>query len=128
MRALLRNWLCYQNDSMSPVAHPALVQGPLEAFLALALVLLHGLARRPDLVEQDTRHRRERGAVEPPLGVPEPGATEGLRAVEEALLDLDTDRDQRALVVGRQRLEDVGVANDRRAPVHAERLLAARDE
>src|SRR2546427_3527304 len=57
MRALLRNWLCYQNDSMSPVAHPASVEGPLEAFLALALVLLHGLARRADLVEQDARDR-----------------------------------------------------------------------
>src|SRR5947208_12268575 len=85
MRALFRDWLCYQNDSMSPVAHPASVEGPLEAFLALALVLLRGLARRADLVEQDARHRRERGAVEPPLGAPEPGAPEGLRAVEEAL-------------------------------------------
>src|SRR5437867_5714947 len=74
MRALLRKWLCYQNDSMSPVAHPASVEGPLEAFLALALVLLHGLARRADLVEQDARHRRKRGAVETPLAVPEPGA------------------------------------------------------
>src|SRR5213596_205560 len=72
MRALLRDWLCYQNDSMSPVAHPASVEGPLEAFLALALVLLRGLARRADLVEQDARHRRERGAVEPPLGLQSP--------------------------------------------------------
>src|SRR5438132_1305013 len=128
MRALLRNWLCYQNDSISPVAHPALVQGPFEAFLALALVLLHGLARRADLVEQDARHRRERGAVEPPLGAPELGAPEGLRAVEEALLHLDADGDQGSLVVGRQRLEDVVVADDPRAPVHTERFLAARDE
>src|SRR5437773_440692 len=65
MRALFRDWLCYQNDSMSPVAHPASVEGPLEAFLALALVLLRGLARRADLVEQDARHRREPGADEP---------------------------------------------------------------
>src|SRR3989454_4029380 len=128
MRALLRNWLCYQNDSMSPVAHPALVQGPLEAFLALALVLLHGLARRADLVEQDARHRRERGAVEPPLGVPEPGAPEGLRAVEEALLHLDADGDQGTLVVGPHRLEDLVVADDPCAPVPTERFLAARDE
>src|SRR3989449_7999912 len=128
MRALLRDWLCYQNDSMSPVAHPALVQGPFEAFLALALVLLHGLARRADLVEQDARHRRKRGAVEPPLGVPEPGAPEGLRAVEEALLHLDADGDQGTLVVGPQRLEELVVADDPCAPVHTERFLAARDE
>src|SRR2546428_13224434 len=112
MRALLRNWLCYQNDSMSPVAHPALVQGPLEAFLALALVLLHGLARGADLLEQDARHRRERGAVEPPLGVPELGASEGLRAVEEALLHLEADGGQRALAVGGQRVQDLRVAHD----------------
>src|SRR5437773_2379659 len=75
MRALLRNWLCYQNDSMSPVAHPALVQGPLEAFLALALVLLHGLARpRRDhevaVVDDADEPRRValRRDVAPPLG------------------------------------------------------------
>src|SRR2546426_12843472 len=128
MRALLRNWLCYQNDSMSLVAPPASVEGPLEAFLALALVLLHGLARRADLVEQDARHRRKRGAVEPPLGVPEPGAPEGLWAVEEALLHLDADGDQGALVVGPHRLEELVVADDPCAPVHTERFLAARDE
>src|SRR2546430_3442603 len=100
----------------------------LESFLALALVLLHGLARGADLLEQDARHRRERSAVEPPLGVPELGASEGLRAVEEALLHLEADGDQRALAVGGQRLEDLRVANDRSAPVHPERLLAARDE
>src|SRR2546425_3594966 len=128
MRALLRNWLCYQNDSMSPVAHPALVQGPLEAFLALALVLLRGLARRADLVEQDARHRRERGAVGPPLGAPELGAPEGLGAVEEALFHLDADGDQGTLVAGPHRLEELVAANDPRAPVHTERLLTARDE
>src|SRR5207247_253750 len=72
--------------------------------------------------------RRKRGAVEPPLGVPEPGAPEGLRAVEEALLHLDADGDQGTLVVGPQRLEDLVVADDPCAPVHTERLLAARDE
>src|SRR2546422_4505098 len=128
MRALFRNWLCYHNDSMSPVAHPASVEGSLEAFLALALVLLHGLARRADLVEQDARHRRERGAVEPPLGAPEPGAPEGLWAVEEALLHLDADGDQGTLVVGPHRLEELVVADDPCAPVHTERFLAARDE
>src|SRR2546430_14402974 len=100
----------------------------LESFLALALVLLHGLARGADLLEQDARHRRERSAVEPPLGVPELGAAEGLRAVEEALLHLEADGDERALAVGDQRLEDLRRANARSAPVPPERLLAARDE
>src|SRR5919198_264100 len=94
-----------------------LVEGPLEPLFALALVLLHGLARRANLIEQDARHRRERGAVEPPLGVPELGTPEGLRAVEEALLDLDADGDQGTLAVGGQPLEDLVVANDPRAPV-----------
>src|SRR5439155_1035292 len=108
--------------SSRSVARAPSVEGPLEPLLTLALVFFHGLARRADLVEQDARHRRERGAVEPPLGVPEPGAPEGLRAVEEALLDLDTDGDQGTLVVGRQQLEDLRVTNDRGAPVHAEGL------
>src|SRR2546429_130881 len=128
MRTLRRGRRCYQNDSMRGAARAPSVEGPLEPLLTLALVLFHGLARRADLVEEDARHRRERGAVEPPLGVPEPGAPEGLRAVEEALLDLDPDGDQGALVVGRQQLEDLRVTNDRGAPVHAERLLAARNE
>src|SRR5439155_890648 len=83
-----------------------------------------GLDGRADLVEQDARHRRERGAVEPPLGAPEPGAPEGLRAVEEALLHFDADGDQGALVVGPHRLEELVVADDPCAPVHTERLLA----
>src|SRR5213078_1707051 len=128
MRTLRRGRRCYQNDSMRGAARAPSVEGPLEPLLTLALVLRRGLARRADLVEQDARHRRERGAVEPPLGVPERGAPEGLWAVEEALLDLDADGDQGALVLDHQRLEDLRVANDRGAPVHAERLLAARNE
>src|SRR5437762_12408403 len=128
MRTLRRGRRCYQNDSMRGAARAPSVEGPLEPLLTLALVLFHGLARRADLVEQDARHRRERGAVEPPLGAPEPGAPEGLRAVEEALLHFDADGDQGALVVGPHRLEELVVADDPCAPVHTERLLAARDE
>ena len=56
------------------------------------LVILHGNAFGPDLIEQDTCVRRQRVACRPCFVRPEARAQQRLGAVKEALLDLDANR------------------------------------
>jgi hypothetical protein len=50
---------------------------------------------------------------------------ERLRAVDEHFLDLDADREARALALHFHPREQLGIARDRGAPVHAQGLAAA---
>src|SRR5581483_10816566 len=108
-----------------------LVEPLAEAILHVALVLLDaagGGGLEVDLLPQDLRHRGQSGDVRPALALPEPGALEGLGAVEEALLDLDPDRDLRRLAVGREPGQDLRVAQHAGASVDAQGVLAAGDQ
>src|SRR5262245_48096873 len=104
------------------------VERLLDAFLALALVLLEGLAGGLELLVEHAGHGREQRAIGPPGRLPEPGAPERLGAMEKALLDLDADSEEGLLAARGQRGQDLLVADDRGSPVHAQRLLPPRDQ
>src|SRR6266404_9961862 len=91
------------------------IEALAEAVLHVALEVVHAaLGRRLqiDLLPQDLRHRGQRGHVGPALPIPESGALEGLRAVQEALLDLDADRHLGPLPLHLQPGQDLRVADD----------------
>src|SRR5260370_35875595 len=71
------------------------IEALAEPVLHVALELVHAASGRrlhADLLPHDLRHRGQSGHVGPGLPVPETGSLASLRAVEEALLDLDADR------------------------------------
>ena len=114
-------------------AHRAVrsVQRLPQALLLVALVVLDaGVPGRLglDLVPQHAGHRRQPGHVGPALPLPEAGALEGLRAVEETLLHLDPDRDLGPLALDLEAVEDLRVAHDGGAAVDAQSILAAGDQ
>src|SRR5512144_1315007 len=107
------------------------IEALAEAGLHVALVVLGaavGGRLEVDLVPQDPRHRGQPGHVGPALPLPEPGALEGLRAVEEALLDLDTDRHLRPFALHLQPAQDLAVPDDAGPTVHAQGVLATGDQ
>src|SRR6185295_16063804 len=93
------------------------IEALAEPVLHVALVLVHaalGRGLQVDLLPQDLRHRGQPGHVGPALPVPETGALEGLRAVQEALLDLDADGHLGPLPLHLQPGQDLRVADDAR--------------
>ena len=74
-------------------------------------------------------HRAERDlqALRPALRLPELAADERLRAVVEALLDADPDREHRGLAARGEPREQIGIGGERRGPVHAHGLGRARE-
>src|SRR5262245_30016240 len=104
------------------------IQRALDALFALPLVFLESLALGLELLVEHTGHGREQPAIRPPGGIPEPGAPERLGTVEEALLDLHADGEKGLLAPRGQPGQDVFVAHDGGAAVHAQRLLPARDQ
>src|SRR5262245_53412321 len=97
-----------------------------QAILHVALVLVHaagGGRLEVDLVPEDLGHRGQPRHVGPALAIPQAGALEGLGAVEEALLDLDPDRDLRPLPLRLEAGQDLRVAHHAGAPVDPQGVL-----
>src|SRR5688572_14291155 len=98
------------------------------ALLDVALVVLEGHISWPDLIEQHTCHRRQRIGRRPRLWLPEARTNERLRTMQEALLDLDTNRDERGLAVSDATFEERRVASDPCLAVYPQRFFAAGNE
>ena len=77
---------------------------------------------------QDLARARQLGAIDVPLGVPEVGAQQRLRALRVRLLDLDEDPEPRHLPLHLARGEQLRVVDDPRAAVDAKRVVDARDQ
>src|SRR5262245_26886990 len=80
------------------------------------------------MVVEHRRRVRSLAARWPGCRVPHRAATEGLAAVDEALVDVDDDRDLRYDAVDRALLADRKVGDDRRTSVDAQRLVETRDD
>src|SRR5947207_8975095 len=111
--------------TLTPFVTRPSIQLRLVAFLERLLQLLERAALLRPLV----KHLGEGGddvRRGPLLRLPQLPAFERLRTVEEALLDLDADGELRLLAGDGHAVEQLRVAQDHRAAIDAQRVLAAR--
>src|SRR6185436_14834227 len=94
----------------------------------IALVFLQRHAVGANLIEQHAGQRRQCIGRGPLLCGPEVCPAKGLRAVQEALLDFNADRDEWRLPLYGAALEQFRVARDPGAAVDAQRLLTSRHQ
>src|SRR5215207_1924051 len=113
-----------QRTRRSAIA-PAQVVGVVVVHVRLDVLDAHVGDR--DVVPPDASGRREPVALGPRRGLPQLRAHERLRAVQVRLVGLDDDRGDRRLAPVAVALEELGVAGDRGAPVHAQGLAHAGD-
>src|SRR6267143_7062288 len=111
-----------------PIRHIALVESRAIAGLQPAREILDAHARDGNLVVEHLGGRRQAREIGPARGLPESRALERLGAMQEDLLDLDADGEAGDLAVHGEGGEQVGVARDAGAAVHAQRLTARRHE